>query len=341
MTDISHKRKLACDDQADVVLVVEGAAKKAKTDSEATIPALPEPVLPQTIANDDVSAAGEPAATVTALVSAASTEEKKAPSSSDDESDDEDSGGEATTTKSLTAPATQTPPVGYYDDLTSQMDASWSTLLQAEFKKPYFAKIVSFLNLQHVQRRTLYPPKDKIFAAFRACPWDKVRIIILGQDCYFNAGQAEGLSFSVPIGVTIPSSLDNILNELEADLKSEFKRPSHGHLIKWAEQGVLLLNSTLTVTARQPNSHEKCGWQLFTDQVIRVLNAQKSNLVFMLWGAFAKKKQSLINKTKHLVLTAPHPSGRNDEQEHRFAGCRHFSKANNYLRSKRLTTIKW
>lgn len=180
---------------------------------------------------------------------------------------------------------------------------------------------------------TIYPAKENIFAAFRACPWPKVRVIILGQDCYFNAGEAEGLSFSVPVGVRIPSSLKNILQELEDDLKSEFTRPTHGHLIKWAEQGVLLLNSTLTVTAGKPNSHAKCGWQTFTDHVIRVCN----NLVF------AKKKKTMVHKTKHLTLEAAHPSGRNDHlaEGTGFSGCRHFSKANAYLRSKRLPAIKW
>jgi uracil-DNA glycosylase len=184
---------------------------------------------------------------------------------------------------------------------------------------------------------TYYPPRTDIFNAFKLCPYHKVRVVILGQDPYHGDNQAHGLAFSVPEGIAIPPSLRNIYKEIEADIG--VPAPSSGNLVRWAEQGVLLLNSTLTVAPHKAGSHQQLGWEQFTDAVITHLSTHKTGMVFLLWGKFAIAKQPLIDTTKHLVLRAPHPS---PLSAHRgFLGCRHFSQTNQYLIAHRQTPINW
>ncbi len=213
---------------------------------------------------------------------------------------------------------------------------SWKDVLSEEFSKPYFAKLVNFVKNAY-NKRKVYPPGKLIFRAFDLCPFDKVKVVILGQDPYHRINQAEGLSFSVPKYITIPPSLYNIFKELKTDIGKEI--PKHGHLIHWAEQGVLLLNSILTVYANQPGSHATKGWEQFTDAVVELLNNKRSNLVFMLWGRYAQTKGSIINRDRHFVLKTTHPSF---HSAHRgFMGSKHFSQANYYLRTHKKTTIIW
>ncbi len=218
-----------------------------------------------------------------------------------------------------------------------QIEESWKAALSAEFRKPYFAEVVRFLKNEKLSGRTIFPPGKLIFNAFNTTPISNVKVVILGQDPYHNPGQAHGLSFSVPHGVPAPPSLVNIFKEQHTDLGIPI--PKHGNLGKWAQQGVLMLNASLTVEINKPMSHSKIGWHLFTDAVIKTISDQKDGVVFMLWGSFAKSKQELIDKAKHLILTAAHPSPLSAHNG--FMGCRHFSKANEWLLQKGLTPIDW
>lgn len=217
---------------------------------------------------------------------------------------------------------------------------SWAMRLTSELTKPYVAELKAFLEQEKWAGRTVFPTENLIFNALKLTPFDKVRVVIVGQDPYHGPGQAHGLSFSVPQGVSIPPSLQNIYKELFQDLG--IKPPSHGCLVSWAEQGVLLLNATLTVRAGEPLSHHKKGWEEFTDAIIEAIAKERKNVVFLLWGKNAQEKcfrfSSLLTKS-HLVLTAPHPSPYSAHNG--FLGCKHFSKTNAYLHSHGLPTINW
>jgi uracil-DNA glycosylase len=217
-----------------------------------------------------------------------------------------------------------------------KIEPGWKKILQDEFQKPYFGEIVNFLKVEKSQGKTIYPPGPQIFNAFQKTPFDKLKVVLLGQDPYHGAGQAMGLSFSVPPGVKPPPSLVNIFKELHNDLHIPI--PSTGDLTKWAEQGVLLLNASLTVRANEPNSHAKIGWHTFTDSVIYNISMMKQHVVFLLWGAFAKQKQSLIDPSKHLILQTAHPSPFSVDK---FYGCRHFSRTNHYLVQHNTHPINW
>ena len=218
-----------------------------------------------------------------------------------------------------------------------QIADSWKEELQHEFDKPYFGGIVQFLKNEKQAGKTIFPPGGLIFNAFNTTPFDKVKIVILGQDPYHNPGQAHGLSFSVPLGVAAPPSLVNMFKEIEADLG--IPRPAHGNLEKWAAQGVLMLNASLTVEMNKPMSHSKIGWHEFTNSVIHTLSEKKDKLVFLLWGGFAKSKAELINTQKHCVLTAAHPSPLSAHNG--FFGCKHFSKTNDWLQKNAMQPIDW
>ena len=217
-----------------------------------------------------------------------------------------------------------------------QIEQSWKQHLAPEFEKPYFVKLTKFVR-QEYRTTTCYPPGKLIFNAFNLCPYDKAKVVIIGQDPYHGPGQAHGLCFSVNDGVPFPPSLQNIFKEIQTDLGTPV--PQSGNLTRWAEQGVLLLNATLTVRAHQAGSHQGKGWEEFTDAVIRRLNDEREHIVFMLWGAYAQKKGTFIDRTRHCVLTAPHPSPLSADRG--FFGCKHFSKANAYFRSKGLAEIEW
>lgn len=217
-----------------------------------------------------------------------------------------------------------------------KLEESWKQVLENEFKKPYFKELKEFLVAEKNQYK-VFPLGSKIFEAFNKTPFDKVKVVLIGQDPYHDDGQAEGMSFSVPLGVKPPPSLKNIYKELVTDVG--FKTVSHGHLSYWAEQGVLLLNSVLTVRAHQAGSHRNKGWEVFTDQIIRDLSAQKNKLVFLLWGNYAKQKAELIDGEKHLILTSAHPSPFSAATG--FFGCKHFSKTNTYLQSNSISPIDW
>nr|WP_321450847.1 uracil-DNA glycosylase [uncultured Carboxylicivirga sp.] len=217
-----------------------------------------------------------------------------------------------------------------------KIEASWKELLNDEFEKDYFKNLTNFVRSEY-QSQTIFPPAAKIFNAFDLCPVESTRVVILGQDPYHGPGQAHGLCFSVNDGVKIPPSLVNIYKEINADLGKSI--PTSGNLERWAKQGVLLLNATLTVRAHQAGSHQKKGWEQFTDSVIKTIAEERENVVFLLWGAYAIKKSALIDKSKHLILTSPHPS---PLSAHRgFLGNKHFSKANEYLAAKGLNPIEW
>ncbi|SRR5579871_629853 len=218
-----------------------------------------------------------------------------------------------------------------------QIEESWKKVLLQEFSQPYFAGIVSFLKAEKSSGKIVYPPGKFIFNAFNTTPFDKVKIVLLGQDPYHGPGQAHGLSFSVPNCIPQPPSLINIFKELHNDIGLAI--PNHGNLTHWAEQGVLLLNASLTVRANEPMSHSKIGWSQFTDAVIKKVSEQKNNVVFLLWGKFAQEKQALIDSEKHLVLKAAHPSPFSADRG--FFGCRHFSKANEYLVQHRIDPVDW
>ncbi len=217
-----------------------------------------------------------------------------------------------------------------------KIEESWRKILENEFKKPYFDKITQFLNQSRAENKIIYPSESLIFNAFNLTPFDKVKVIIIGQDPYHNPGQAVGLSFSVSKDMKIPPSLRNVYKEIESDL--EIERPAHGDLITWATQGVLLLNAMLTVEHNKPGSHRKIGWQNFTNAVIKLLSDRKEKLIFLLWGNFAKGKRELIDETKHVVLDAAHPS---PMAMNAFSGCRHFSKTNEILLTNQQIPINW
>lgn len=213
----------------------------------------------------------------------------------------------------------------------------WSDVLSSEKEKPYFKAILHFLALEKENGKKIYPESKNLFNAFKMTPYHKVKVVILGQDPYHGAGQAHGLSFSVQKGVKPPPSLMNIFKELQRDLGLPI--PAHGCLEHWAQQGVLLLNTSLSVEAGLPQSHAKIGWSTFTDVVLQKLNKHASSLVFLLWGGHAKQKMQHLQNPAHLILTAPHPSPLSAHQG--FLGCGHFSKANAFLLEQRKTSIDW
>lgn len=217
-----------------------------------------------------------------------------------------------------------------------KIENSWKSALKEEFEKPYFQQLAQFVKNEYRQNQ-IFPSGGEIFNAFEKCPLPDTKVVILGQDPYHGPGQAHGLSFSVREGIPFPPSLLNIFKELKTDL--DLPIPSHGNLERWARQGVLLLNATLTVQAHRAGSHQNKGWEQFTDAVIRILAEQKEGLVFMLWGAYAQRKAAFIEEGKHLKLKAPHPS---PLSAHRgFLGCGHFGKANAYLEKNGKTPINW
>jgi uracil-DNA glycosylase len=218
-----------------------------------------------------------------------------------------------------------------------QIAPSWKAQLQAEFDKPYFQQLVGFVKEEY-QNFTVYPPGKLIFNAFDKCGFDETKVVIIGQDPYHGPGQANGLCFSVNDGVPVPPSLVNIFKEINTDLGKPI--PKSGNLERWAQQGVLMLNATLTVRANSAGSHQKKGWEEFTDAAIRAVAEQKTNLVFMLWGKYAQDKGRHIDRTRHLVLTAKHPSPMSANYGGWF-GCKHFSQANDYLRSLGKPEIDW
>ena len=217
-----------------------------------------------------------------------------------------------------------------------KIDASWKKVLQDEFEKPYFAQLTNFVRDEYKTKK-IFPPGNMIFSAFDHCPFDKVKVVIIGQDPYHNDGQAHGLCFSVNTGVDFPPSLINIFKEIERDLAKPI--PTSGNLERWAEQGVLLLNATLTVQAHSAGSHQGHGWETFTDAVIRKVAEEKVHVVFMLWGNYAQQKGAVVDGQKHLVLKSVHPSPLSAYRG--FIGCGHFSAANNYLIEKGLSPINW
>jgi uracil-DNA glycosylase len=216
------------------------------------------------------------------------------------------------------------------------IDESWKNILSDEFKAPYFGLLKSFLVSEKMKGKIVYPPGKKIFSAFNQTPFDQVKVVLLGQDPYHGSGQAHGLSFSVPENVAPPPSLKNIFKELNNDLGISI--PSKGNLEKWAKQGVLLLNATLTVEANGAGSHQGKGWEQFTDAVIRKLSDTRKGIVFLLWGKFAHTKEKLIDTSKHFVLKAAHPSPLAGGA---FFGCRHFSKTNELLMQQGIKPIDW
>lgn len=217
-----------------------------------------------------------------------------------------------------------------------KIEKSWQEVLQPEFDKPYFENLVGFVKQEYASR-TIFPPAGQIFSAFNTCPFNDVKVVILGQDPYHGPGQAHGLCFSVNDGIPFPPSLQNIFKEISSDLGLQI--PSSGNLTRWAEQGVLLLNATLTVRASQAGSHQGKGWEEFTDSVIKIISEKAENVVFILWGSYAIKKKALIDASKHCILTAPHPSPLSSYRG--FFGCKHFSKTNEYLQSVGKTPIAW
>ncbi len=217
-----------------------------------------------------------------------------------------------------------------------KIEQSWKEALQGEFDKPYFAELVAELHRQKREGAVIFPPGGQIFRAFELCPLPALKVVILGQDPYHGYGQATGLSFSVPANVPAPPSLKNIFKEIESDLGIQMS--GSPDLTPWAEQGVLLLNTVLTVRAGEPTSHSRIGWQEFTDAVIRTISERCDGVVFMLWGNYARSKAALIDSSRHFVLEAVHPS---PLARGAFFGCRHFSKANNLLISKGKTPIDW
>lgn len=217
-----------------------------------------------------------------------------------------------------------------------RIDESWRQVLQPEFDKPYFELLTDFVRHAYATHQC-FPPAKHIFRAFDLCPFDKVRVVIIGQDPYHDVNQAHGLCFSVQDGVPAPPSLVNIYKELNRDLGIPI--PTSGNLTHWAEQGVLLLNATLTVEAHKAGSHQGKGWEELTDAAIQALNNQRSNIVFMLWGSYAQRKGQYIDRCKHLVLTAVHPSPLSAYRG--FIGCGHFSQANNYLQQHGQAPIAW
>lgn len=217
------------------------------------------------------------------------------------------------------------------------LEPSWKNILAGEFEKPYFKSLIEFVKSEYSQH-TCYPKGGHIFSAFDSCPFDKVKVVIIGQDPYHGVGQANGLCFSVNDGIAFPPSLVNIFKEIQTDLEKPF--PATGNLERWAKQGVLLLNATLTVRAHEAGSHQNKGWETFTDAVIEKVSDSNEEVIFLLWGGFAKKKGLRINREKHLVLETGHPSPLSANRGLWF-GNKHFSKANAYLKSKGKNEIEW
>lgn len=221
-------------------------------------------------------------------------------------------------------------------EVNPAIENSWKTAMQSEFEKPYFKSLKNFL-LAEKRQFTVYPPGNLIFSAFNHTPLYKVKVVIIGQDPYHGPGQANGLCFSVSDGIKQPPSLVNIFKEINADLGIPF--PKSGNLEPWANQGVLLLNATLTVRANQAGSHQNQGWEIFTDSAIKIISEQKQGIVFLLWGKFAQAKESLIDASRHFILKAAHPSP--FSAYNGFFGCKHFSKTNELLRKQGLEEINW
>lgn len=221
-------------------------------------------------------------------------------------------------------------------EVRPQIEETWKKVLLDEFNKEYFIKLKQFL-IEEKKKYTVYPPGSQIFAAFNYTPFESVKVVILGQDPYHGPGQAHGLCFSVPKGIPAPPSLQNIFKEINSDLGLPI--PNHGNLEKWAKQGVLLLNATLTVRANQAGAHQNKGWEIFTDAAIKALSDHHKGLVFILWGNYAQAKVSIIDSNKHFVLTAPHPSPLSASRG--FFGCKHFSKTNRLLTSIGKEPIDW
>ena len=217
-----------------------------------------------------------------------------------------------------------------------QIEESWKARLQPEFDKDYFRNLTGFVREEY-KKGPVYPPGRLIFNAFNLCPFDRVKVVIIGQDPYHGPGQAHGLCFSVNDGVQFPPSLVNIFKEIKSDIGTDM--PLSGNLTRWAQQGVLLLNSILTVRAHQAGSHQNQGWEMFTDAVIRLLAEEREHLVFLLWGAYAQRKGAFIDRSKHLVLASAHPSPLSAYNG--FSGNRHFSQTNAYLKAHGETEIKW
>lgn len=220
--------------------------------------------------------------------------------------------------------------------MTVSLPSTWNKVLQSELQRSLYADLQEKVTAAY-QSTTVFPPQEYVFNAFSLCSFKNVRVVILGQDPYHGPDQAHGLSFSVPDGIKIPPSLKNIYKELQTDVGKPI--PMTGNLEHWAQQGVLLLNATLTVESGKPGSHQKLGWETFTDAVIKKISDEKEHVVFLLWGSYARNKKSLIDTAKHLVLEAPHPSPLSAYTG--FFGCKHFSTTNEYLSSHNLTTIQW
>ena len=218
-----------------------------------------------------------------------------------------------------------------------KIEDSWQTILKEEFNKSYFDELMQFVKNEY-QTTKCYPKENEIFNAFNTCSFNNLKVVIIGQDPYHGKGQANGLCFSVNDGIAHPPSLKNIFKELNSDINKPI--PQSGNLISWAEQGVLLLNATLTVRAHQAGSHQKKGWEQFTDAVIKQISNKKENIVFLLWGGFAKKKGAKIDKTKHYILTSGHPSPLSANRGYWFSN-KHFSKTNAFLKSKNISIINW
>ena len=221
--------------------------------------------------------------------------------------------------------------------LNIKVEESWKLVLKEEFNKPYFIQLVNHIKTEKEQGKLIYPKGSNIFNAFNKTPLDKVKVVILGQDPYHGPNQAHGLSFSVQKGIPFPPSLQNIFKELQRDTGTPY--PSHGDLAGWAQEGVFLLNASLTVRAAEPMSHSQIGWAIFTDAVIRTISKDCPKVVFMLWGKFAQEKQTLIDSSKHLILKAPHPSPLSAHQG--FVGCGHFSACNHFLAKNGIDPINW
>jgi len=217
----------------------------------------------------------------------------------------------------------------------SIINNSWDSILSKEFEKPYFKDLTTFIYNEY-RSHIVYPKAENIYQALKLTPFEQVKVIILGQDPYHGKNQADGLCFSVNYGIKPPPSLNTIYKELHTDI--DMSIPNHGNLLKWAQQGVLLLNSTLTVREGQPGSHQKKGWEIFTDYIIQYISEKKNHCVFLLWGNFAKSKKTLIDTEKHLILEAAHPS---PLARGAFFGCKHFSTTNSYLISNNQTPIDW
>jgi len=222
--------------------------------------------------------------------------------------------------------------------MSAALEPGWLSVLENEFEKDYMISLKSFLKDEKEKGAIVYPKNADIFNALNTTPFDQVKVVILGQDPYHGTGQAHGLSFSVQKGVAIPPSLKNIYKELETDIDG-FQTPGHGNLTHWAEQGVLLLNATLTVRASEAGSHQNRGWEIFTDEIIRAISEKSKHVVFLLWGKYAQQKAALIDQKKHYVLTAAHPSP--FSAYNGFFGSKHFSKANQLLVQNNLTPIDW